>query len=150
MDIAKIKQMVSIPDFLNFLGCVPTDHKDGRYLHYRSPLREDNKPSFWVDTQKGICGDFNGDRIGDVINLAERYYNCDFKTAAANIADSFRWRIFISQQAHSSTADNPGNKEHNNLYKAHTTFTERSIIAIRTRAQNQHRNRKTIFARGLL
>ena len=102
MDIAKIKQMVSIPDFLNFLGCVPTDHKDGRYLHYRSPLREDNKPSFWVDTQKGICGDFNGDRIGDVINLAERYYNCDFKTAAANIADSFRLGAFSSANKHTA------------------------------------------------
>ena len=88
-NFTNIKRLVKIPDFLRFVGFEPINRK-GDFLHYRSPLREDKNPSFWVNLKTDTCGDFNGDRIGDVINLAARWYNCDIKTAAANIADTFR------------------------------------------------------------
>lgn len=89
MNITELKKYVKIPDFLRFIGFEPVNRK-GDFLHYRSPLREDKNPSFWVNLKTDTCGDFNGDRIGDVINLAARWYHCDIKTAAANIADTFR------------------------------------------------------------
>jgi hypothetical protein len=88
-NFTNIKRLVKIPEFLRFVGFEPINRK-GDFLHYRSPLREDKNPSFWVNTRTDTCGDFNGDRIGDVINLAARWYHCDIKTAAANIADTFR------------------------------------------------------------
>lgn len=94
--------MVSIPDFLNFLGCAPTNRK-GEWLHYHSPFREDKHPSFWVNLRTGTCGDLAEGRIGDVVNLAARYYNCDNATAAANIADSFRFGAFSSANKHTAT-----------------------------------------------
>jgi len=93
--------MVSIPDFLNFLGCAPTNRK-GEWLHYHSPFREDKHPSFWVNLRTGTCGDLAEGRIGDVVNLAARYYNCDNATAAANIADSFRLGAFSSANKHTA------------------------------------------------
>ena len=93
MRIENIKRLVKIPDFLRSLGFTPTDRK-GDYLHYCSPLREDKKPSFWVNTKTDTCGDFAEGRIGDVINLAARWYRCDIKTAAANLADMFRLGSF--------------------------------------------------------
>lgn len=88
--IDSIKRMVTIPDFLRHCGFSPVNRK-GDYLHYHSPLREDKNPSFWVDEKKGICGDFaDGGCIGDVINLAARWYHCNIKDAIANLADIFR------------------------------------------------------------
>lgn len=89
MKIENIKHMVKIPDFLSFLGVKPVNTK-GDFWHYRSPFREDKKPSFWVNIKTDTCGDFAEGKIGDVINLAARWYNCDIKTAAANIVDTFR------------------------------------------------------------
>lgn len=107
MDIARIKQMVSITDFLNFLGYTPT-RSNGEWLHYHSPLREDKNPSFWVNQRTATCGDFaDGSRIGDVINLAARYYNCDIATAAANIEDSFRLGAFSSANKHTAAQPTP-------------------------------------------
>ena len=97
--------MVSIPDFLNFLGCAPTNRK-GEWLHYHSPFREDKHPSFWVNLRTGTCGDLAEGRIGDVVNLAARYYNCDNATAAANIADSFRLGAFSSANKHTAAQHN--------------------------------------------
>ncbi len=99
MKIENIKKMVSIPELLSFWGYHPASRK-GDFLHYKSPLREDHNPSFWVNLKTSTCGDFNGDRIGDVINLAARYYNCDIKTAADNLADFFRLGSFSATAVH--------------------------------------------------
>lgn len=85
MKVEAIKKLISIPCFLKMIGREPV-RRSGDYLHYHSPFREDKKPSFWVDTKKDKCGDFaDGGCIGDVINLAERWYHCDAKTAIANL-----------------------------------------------------------------
>lgn len=121
MSILDIKKMVKIPDFLNFLGFLPTDHK-GKFLHYRSPFREDKNPSFWVNEETETCGDFAEGKIGDVINLAARWYKCDFKTAKANLEDCFRLGSFsFAKQKQTFTAAQP------KASKA-TTQTDTSII----------------------
>ena len=106
MKIENIKKMVSIPELLSFWGYHPASRK-GDFLHYKSPLREDHNPSFWVNTQKNVCGDFNGDYIGDVINLAARYYHCDIKTAAANLTDMFRLGSFTAASLRERQAATP-------------------------------------------
>ena len=40
---------ISIKDYLNSLGIQPVTEK-GSYGMYRSPLREDNTPSWWITT----------------------------------------------------------------------------------------------------
>lgn len=93
MNISELKKYIKIPDFLRAYGHEPTSQKGG-YLHYKSPLREDNKPSFWVNVEKDICGDFASGTIGDIISLAKLYYQSDERTALANIADCFRLGFF--------------------------------------------------------
>jgi len=90
MKIENIKKMVTLPDFLKKIGREPI-RRNGDFLHYRSPFREDKKPSFWVNIKTGKCGDFaEGGEIGDIINLAARWYNCDIKTAINNLEDCLR------------------------------------------------------------
>jgi hypothetical protein len=90
-------------------------------LHYKSPLREDHNPSFWVNTQKNVCGDFNGDYIGDVINLAARYYHCDIKTAAANLTDMFRLGSFTAASLRERQAATPTTiTTEGNIFITHT------------------------------
>lgn len=95
MNIVELKRHITIPDFMSKIGAIPTDSK-GKFLHYKSPLREDNNPSFWVNTETGTCGDFAVGNIGDVINLAAAYWHTDNCTAKQNLEDMFRLGYFFS------------------------------------------------------
>ena len=52
---------ISIKDYLNSLGIQPVTEK-GSYGMYRSPLREDNTPSFKVDYNANLWCDYGTDR----------------------------------------------------------------------------------------
>lgn len=107
MNIVELKRHITIPDFMSKIGAIPTDCK-GKFLHYKSPLREDNNPSFWVNTETGTCGDFAVGNIGDVINLAAAYWHTDNCTAKQNLEDMFRLGYFsFAKQRVSQTASTP-------------------------------------------
>lgn len=93
MNIIELKKYVKISDFMHINHYEPTS-KSGKYLHYKSPLREDKKPSFWVDTEKDICGDFSTGKIGDIVNLAAAFWRLDLKAAKQNLEDMFRLGSF--------------------------------------------------------
>ncbi len=56
MNFSQIKEAVLISDFLRKEGYYPVK-KSGRELFYRSPLRNETRPSFTVNDHKGLWFD---------------------------------------------------------------------------------------------
>ena len=85
-----IKEIKSIPlaDFLSQLGHKPTARK-GTRLWYKSPLRQEQTPSFKVETTLNCWYDFGLGRGGNIIDLAtELYQSTDLRYLMRCIADS--------------------------------------------------------------
>ena len=59
---------ISIKDYLNSFGIQPVTEK-GSYGMYRSPLREDNTPSFKVDYNVNLWCDYGTGEGGTLIDL---------------------------------------------------------------------------------
>ena len=70
-----IKEIKSIPlaTFLSQLGHEPTVRK-GTRLWYKSPLRQEQTPSFKVETTLNCWYDFGLGRGGNIIDLATELY----------------------------------------------------------------------------
>ena len=85
-----LKEIKSIPlaAFLSQLGHEPTARK-GTRLWYKSPLRQEQTPSFKVDTALNCWYDFGLGRGGNIIDLAaEMYQSTDLRYLMRCIADS--------------------------------------------------------------
>ena len=85
-----IKEIKSIPlaSFLSQLGHEPTARK-GTRLWYKSPLRQEQTPSFKVETTLNCWYDFGLGRGGNIIDLAtELYQSTDLRYLMRCIADS--------------------------------------------------------------
>ena len=85
-----IKEIKSIPlaTFLSQLGHEPTVRK-GTRLWYKSPLRQEQTPSFKVETTLNCWYDFGLGRGGNIIDLAtELYQSTDLRYLMRCIADS--------------------------------------------------------------
>ena len=86
-----IKEIKSIPlaAFLSQLGHEPAARK-GTRLWYKSPLRQEQTPSFKVDTTLNCWYDFGLGRGGNIIDLAaELYQSTDLRYLMRCIADSY-------------------------------------------------------------
>ena len=85
-----IKEIKSIPlaTFLSQLGHEPTARK-GTRLWYKSPLRQEQTPSFKVETTLNCWYDFGLGKGGNIIDLAaEMYQSTDLRYLMRCIADS--------------------------------------------------------------
>ena len=85
-----LKEIKSIPlaTFLSQLGHEPTARK-GTRLWYKSPLRQEQTPSFKVETTLNCWYDFGLGRGGNIIDLAtEMYQSTDLRYLMRCIADS--------------------------------------------------------------
>ena len=85
-----LKEIKSIPlaTFLSQLGHEPTARK-GTRLWYKSPLRQEQTPSFKVETALNCWYDFGLGRGGNIIDLAaEIYQSTDLRYLMRCIADS--------------------------------------------------------------
>lgn len=85
-----LKEIKSIPlaTFLSQLGHEPTARK-GTRLWYKSPLRQEQTPSFKVETTLNCWYDFGLGRGGNIIDLAtELYQSTDLRYLMRCIADS--------------------------------------------------------------
>lgn len=70
MTIESIKR-IPIEGLLSHLGHEPVSRmRGGTQLLYHSPLRQDNKPSFYVNTNKNVWNDLGMGRGGNIIDLA--------------------------------------------------------------------------------
>ena len=67
---------ISIKDYLNSLGIQPVTEK-GSYGMYRSPLREDNTPSFKVDYNANLWCDYGTGEGGTLIDLVMKLHQCN-------------------------------------------------------------------------
>ena len=67
---------ISIKDYLNSLGIQPITEK-GSYGMYRSPLREDNTPSFKVDYNANLWCDYGTGEGGTLIDLVMKQNGCN-------------------------------------------------------------------------
>ena len=67
---------ISIKDYLNSLGIQPVTEK-GSYGMYRSPLREDNTPSFKVDYNANLWCDYGTGEGGTLIDLVTKQNGCN-------------------------------------------------------------------------
>ncbi len=110
LDVNDIKQRVSVEMVLSRYGILGALKRKGPRLSGRSPFREEQKASFFVDTEKGIWNDFGGrpeidgrEVPGNVIGLVQALEVCSFREALLTIN-----RDFIesqSQQDSKSTGD---------------------------------------------
>ena len=86
-----IKEIKSIPlaAFLSRLGHEPAARK-GTRLWYKSPLRQEQTPSFKIDTALNCWYDFGIGKGGNIIDLAfELYQSTDLHYLMRCIADSY-------------------------------------------------------------
>lgn len=75
MDIQTAKQ-IKIADYLHSLGFSPVKQQ-GINLWYKSPLREETKASFKVNTERNQWYDFALGKGGNIIALAQEFYCSD-------------------------------------------------------------------------
>ena len=73
--ISEIKN-IPLADFLSSLGHEPAARK-GTKLWYKSPLRQEQTPSFKVETTLNCWYDFGIGKGGDIIDLARLVYSSD-------------------------------------------------------------------------
>ncbi len=87
IDPKKVAQAeaVSIVDYLASKGSEPVKCV-GKELLYYSPLRDKNKPSFWVNVEKNKFKDYTvEEHRGNSINLVQLMEGCNFPTAVAKL-----------------------------------------------------------------
>ena len=78
---------ISIKDYLNSLGIQPVTEK-GSYGMYRSPLREDNTPSFKVDYNANLWCDYGTGEGGTLIDLVMKQNGCNAYGAICRLEQS--------------------------------------------------------------
>ena len=78
---------IAIIDFLNSEGTLPKTVKNGS-AWYNSPFRDENKPSFKVNTNRNIWYDFGLGKGGGIIDLIMILYNTDIAGALTVLQNS--------------------------------------------------------------
>ena len=78
-DLSLIKRY-SIVEYLEKKGIRPA-RRTPAYAMYRSPLREETRPSFKVDTEKNLWIDYAEGRGGSIIDLCMRLEGCTLSEA---------------------------------------------------------------------
>ena len=82
-DLSLIKRY-SIVEYLERKGIRPV-RKTPTYAMYRSPLREETRPSFKVDTEKNLWIDYAEGRGGSIIDLYMRLEGCTLSEAICRL-----------------------------------------------------------------
>lgn len=79
---------ISIKDYLESLGILPVVDKL-YYGMYRSPLRQDNTPSFKVDYGVNLWCDFGTGEGGSLIDLVMKQYGCNAYGAISRLEQGY-------------------------------------------------------------
>ena len=85
-DLSRIKRY-SIVEYLEKKGIRPV-RRTPAYAMYRSPLREETRPSFKVDTEKNLWIDYAEGRGGSIIDLCIRLEGCIFSEAICRLGQN--------------------------------------------------------------
>ncbi len=86
MPLSRIEEIKQRVDILSLVSD-PQSSGNGWFVA-RCPFHDDQKPSFWINSEKGICGCYSGctDRPLDVIGLYARLHNLTNKEAVRELA----------------------------------------------------------------
>ncbi len=76
---------IDIVNFLSKKGIQPTIIKGCQYS-FKSPFRDESKPSFSVNINKNLWYDFGVGEGGDIISLVRKMFNVDFHEALRILA----------------------------------------------------------------
>ena len=85
-DLSLIKRY-SIVEYLEKKGIRPV-RRTPAYAMYRSPLREETRPSFKVDTEKNLWIDYAESRGGSIIDLCMRLEGCTLSEAICRLGQN--------------------------------------------------------------
>ena len=85
-DLSLIKRY-SIVEYLEKKGIRPV-RRTPAYAMYRSPLREETRPSFKVDREKNLWIDYAEGRGGSIIDLCIRLEGCTFSEAICRLGQN--------------------------------------------------------------
>ena len=85
-DLSLIKRY-SIVEYLEKKGIRPV-RRTPAYAMYRSPLREETRPSFKVDTEKNLWIDYGEGRGGSIIDLCMRMEGCTLSEAIRRLGQN--------------------------------------------------------------
>ena len=85
-DLSLIKRY-SIVEYLEKKGIRPV-RRTPAYAMYRSPLREETRPSFKVDTEKNLWIDYGKGRGGSIIDLCMRMEGCTLSEAIRRLGQN--------------------------------------------------------------
>ena len=85
-DLSLIKRY-PIVEYLERRGIRPV-RKTPAYAMYRSPLREETRPSFKVDREKNLWIDYAEGRGGSIIDLCMRMEGCTFSEAICRLGQN--------------------------------------------------------------
>ena len=85
-DLSRIKRY-PIVEYLERKGIKPV-RKTLTYAMYRSPLREETRPSFKVDTEKNLWIDYAEGRGGSIIDLCIRLEGCTLSEAICRLGQN--------------------------------------------------------------
>lgn len=122
-DLSLIKRY-SIVEYLEKKGIRPV-RRTPAYAMYRSPLREETRPSFKVDIQKNLWIDYAEGRGGSIIDLCMRLEGCTLSEAICRLGQ---------------------NVPDNTVYSSHKDFSQNNLQP--TMAANE--TRKLISISGTL
>ena len=85
-DLSRIKRY-PIVEYLERKGIKPV-RKTPTYAMYRSPLREETRPSFKVDTEKNLWIDYAEGKGGSIIDLCMRLEGCTLSEAICRLGQN--------------------------------------------------------------
>ena len=85
-DLSVIKRN-PIMEYLERKGIKPV-RRTSAYALYRSPLRDEEHPSFKVDTEKNLWIDYGEGRGGSIIDLCMRLEGCTLQKAIRHLGQT--------------------------------------------------------------
>jgi len=84
MNTTQIKDSILISDYLRSEGFKPV-RQSGNELFYRSPIREDNDPSFTVNDSRGVWFDHGSGKGGSIIDLVMEMKRSNLREAIQHL-----------------------------------------------------------------
>lgn len=84
MNTTQIKDSILISDYLKSEGYKPV-RQSGNEFFYRSPIREDNDPSFTVNDSRGVWFDHGSGKGGSIIDLVMEMKRSNLREAIQHL-----------------------------------------------------------------
>ena len=99
MNIAEINEEIRIEDFLASEGYSSEKiKKGGKDLWYKSPFRNENAPSFKVNTERNVWFDYGAGAGGSVIDLCKQIKNMSAKEAVYFFNKEYKGTVSTPEQ----------------------------------------------------